>query len=43
MALWLDYIRLIPFVQLKNNPKDVFILHDGPPYANGNVHSGKYK
>lgn len=26
--------------QLKNNPKDVFILHDGPPYANGNVHSG---
>ncbi|OBZ83347.1 Isoleucine--tRNA ligase [Choanephora cucurbitarum] len=26
--------------QLKNNPKDTFILHDGPPYANGNVHSG---
>ncbi|KAG2198396.1 hypothetical protein INT47_009801, partial [Mucor saturninus] len=26
--------------QLKNNPKDSFILHDGPPYANGNVHSG---
>ncbi|CAO3617646.1 unnamed protein product [Cunninghamella blakesleeana] len=26
--------------QLKNNPKDVFILHDGPPYANGSVHSG---
>ncbi|KAI9487472.1 MAG: tRNA synthetases class I-domain-containing protein [Benjaminiella poitrasii] len=26
--------------QLKNNPKDLFILHDGPPYANGNVHSG---
>ncbi|KAI9306408.1 tRNA synthetases class I-domain-containing protein [Cunninghamella echinulata] len=26
--------------QLKNNPKDFFILHDGPPYANGSVHSG---
>ncbi|KAG1377113.1 hypothetical protein G6F61_007015 [Rhizopus arrhizus] len=26
--------------QLKNNPKDAFILHDGPPYANGNVHAG---
>ncbi|GAA5795050.1 hypothetical protein HPULCUR_000401 [Helicostylum pulchrum] len=26
--------------QLKNNPKDSFILHDGPPYANGNVHCG---
>ncbi|KAI9355820.1 tRNA synthetases class I-domain-containing protein [Pilaira anomala] len=26
--------------QLKNNPKDLFILHDGPPYANGNVHCG---
>ncbi|KAK4514212.1 uncharacterized protein ATC70_001800 [Mucor velutinosus] len=26
--------------QLKNNPKDLFILHDGPPFANGNVHSG---
>ncbi|EIE90851.1 hypothetical protein RO3G_15562 [Rhizopus delemar RA 99-880] len=26
--------------QLKNNPKDTFILHDGPPYANGNVHAG---
>ncbi|KAI8343278.1 tRNA synthetases class I-domain-containing protein [Chlamydoabsidia padenii] len=26
--------------QLENNPKDLFILHDGPPYANGRVHSG---
>ncbi|KAI8971969.1 tRNA synthetases class I-domain-containing protein [Mycotypha africana] len=26
--------------QLENNPKDIFVLHDGPPYANGNVHSG---
>lgn len=27
--------------QLENNPKDLFILHDGPPYANGDVHSGQ--
>ncbi|OAD75233.1 hypothetical protein PHYBLDRAFT_155021 [Phycomyces blakesleeanus NRRL 1555(-)] len=26
--------------QLKNNPKNTFILHDGPPYANGGLHSG---
>ncbi|KAG0177399.1 hypothetical protein DFQ28_005830 [Apophysomyces sp. BC1034] len=26
--------------QLEHKPKDMFILHDGPPYANGNVHSG---
>ena len=24
----------------QNNPKDLFILHDGPPYANGNLHMG---
>jgi isoleucyl-tRNA synthetase len=23
-----------------NNPKDTFILHDGPPYANGDLHMG---
>jgi isoleucyl-tRNA synthetase len=23
-----------------NNPKDLFILHDGPPYANGSLHMG---
>ncbi|KAG1142323.1 hypothetical protein G6F37_005957 [Rhizopus arrhizus] len=27
--------------QLKNNPKGLFILHDGPPYANRNVHSAE--
>ncbi|ORX51537.1 isoleucyl-tRNA synthetase [Hesseltinella vesiculosa] len=26
--------------QLSNNPKDLFVLHDGPPYANGSVHCG---
>ena len=24
----------------QNNPNDLFILHDGPPYANGAVHMG---
>ena len=24
----------------QNNPKDFFILHDGPPYANGSLHMG---
>ncbi|KAG9298343.1 hypothetical protein G9A89_002831 [Geosiphon pyriformis] len=26
--------------QLENNPQDTFILHDGPPYANGELHIG---
>ncbi|CAO3688567.1 unnamed protein product [Umbelopsis vinacea] len=26
--------------QLRNNPKELFVLHDGPPYANGDVHMG---
>ncbi|KAK9722931.1 isoleucine-tRNA ligase [Basidiobolus ranarum] len=26
--------------QLKNNTGDYFVLHDGPPYANGNLHTG---
>ncbi|CAG8632578.1 12489_t:CDS:10, partial [Funneliformis caledonium] len=25
---------------LENNPKELYILHDGPPYANGNLHIG---
>ncbi|MDR9402227.1 MAG: isoleucine--tRNA ligase [Halothece sp. Uz-M2-17] len=24
----------------QQNPKDVFVLHDGPPYANGSLHMG---
>jgi isoleucyl-tRNA synthetase len=24
----------------QNNPKEIFILHDGPPYANGTLHMG---
>ncbi|KAJ2840823.1 isoleucine-tRNA ligase, partial [Coemansia erecta] len=28
--------------QLKNNPGKQFILHDGPPYANGDLHIGHF-
>ena len=24
----------------RNEGKPTFVLHDGPPYANGNIHSG---
>ena len=24
----------------QNNPEEVFVLHDGPPYANGTLHTG---
>ncbi|PKY33823.1 Aminoacyl-tRNA synthetase, partial [Rhizophagus irregularis] len=27
--------------QIENNPKETFILHDGPPYANGSLHIAK--
>jgi isoleucyl-tRNA synthetase len=26
--------------QAEHNPGEVFVLHDGPPYANGNLHAG---
>ncbi|KAJ1674191.1 isoleucine-tRNA ligase, partial [Spiromyces aspiralis] len=28
--------------QLENNPGEVFVLHDGPPYANGSLHTGHF-
>jgi len=27
-------------MQEQNLPNPAFILHDGPPYANGNLHAG---
>lgn len=27
-------------IQVKNNSREKFILHDGPPYANGDIHLG---
>jgi hypothetical protein len=28
-------------MQWEKNPGDVFVLHDGPPYANGDLHMGE--
>ena len=39
LALWEDnklYERMIR----KNQGKPLFVLHDGPPYANGDIHMG---
>jgi len=30
------------FLQWKNNPGRIFVLHDGPPYANGDLHMGTH-
>ncbi|MDD2409439.1 MAG: isoleucine--tRNA ligase [Bacilli bacterium] len=35
-----DSIGLYNLIREKNKGKELFILHDGPPYANGNIHIG---
>lgn len=35
-----DQINLYQKIQEKNQNKPSFVLHDGPPYANGNIHLG---
>ena len=35
-----DKINLYKELRLSNKGKEKFILHDGPPYANGNIHMG---
>ncbi|SFR14408.1 isoleucine--tRNA ligase [Desulfoscipio geothermicus] len=39
MQFW-DDIDIYRKVQQKNSGKPKFILHDGPPYANGHIHLG---
>ena len=39
LKFWQD-IDLYRLVQQKNQGRDKFILHDGPPYANGHIHLG---
>lgn len=39
IALW-DELNLYKLMLNKNKGKTPFILHDGPPYANGDIHSG---
>ena len=33
-------IKLYEKLRNKSKGKEKFILHDGPPYANGNIHMG---
>ncbi len=35
-----DKIDLYKQLRLSNKGKEKFVLHDGPPYANGNIHMG---
>ena len=39
LAFW-DSINLYNEIRQQNNGKERFILHDGPPYANGDIHLG---
>ena len=37
---WWEETDIYGKVQAKNQGKPKFVLHDGPPYANGNIHLG---
>ena len=39
LSFW-DAINLYNLIREENAKKDKFILHDGPPYANGDIHLG---
>lgn len=40
MQAWWDEIDIYSLVQENQKGKKKFILHDGPPYANGDIHIG---
>ncbi|MBO8171126.1 MAG: isoleucine--tRNA ligase [Bacillaceae bacterium] len=40
MQKWWDEINIYEKVQKRNEGRPKFILHDGPPYANGDIHMG---
>ncbi len=40
MQAWWDEINMYEKVQAHQKGKPKFILHDGPPYANGDIHIG---
>jgi isoleucyl-tRNA synthetase len=40
MQAWWDEIDIYEQVQKRQQGKPKFILHDGPPYANGDIHIG---
>ena len=35
-----DKIELYKKLRISGKGKEKFVLHDGPPYANGNIHMG---
>ena len=35
-----DKIKLYENLRNNSKGKEKFVLHDGPPYANGNIHMG---
>ena len=37
---WWNEIDLYPLQRKVRKGKELFVLHDGPPYANGNIHLG---
>ena len=39
IAIW-EKLNIYGKIQLKNKGKKKFVLHDGPPYANGHIHIG---
>src|SRR3989339_2004341 len=39
LSSW-EHIRLYDNVREASKKRELFILHDGPPYANGNIHIG---
>lgn len=40
MQAWWEEIDIYSLVQESRQGKPKFVLHDGPPYANGNIHIG---
>ncbi len=40
LQAWWDEIDIYKLVEDQQKGKELFILHDGPPYANGDIHIG---
>ena len=40
MVDYWDLIELYKNLRAKRKQKEKFVLHDGPPYANGDIHMG---
>ncbi|WP_058301810.1 isoleucine--tRNA ligase [Gorillibacterium timonense] len=40
LQAWWDEVDIYRLVQERNQDRPTYILHDGPPYANGDIHIG---